>query len=488
MHGLGECKLAAPDWLSVTMKNLIYLATGLFALTGAESSGQPAGMPEKPNLVVIMADDLGYADVGFNRNSELPTPNIDRIAEDGVVFTDAYVPFAVCGPSRAGFITGRYPQRFGFERNPAWRPTDPSVGLSLEEKTIAEVLRPAGYTSGLVGKWHLGSHEKLHPLSRGFAEFFGHLGGGLRYFPEDLTIEHTLETKNEPESYKTWVSRGRQPVRTQRYLTEEFSHEAVEFINRHKDQPFFLFLSYNAPHAPMQAPAEEIAKFNHLPDEKRRIYSAMVTVMDRGIGEVLDALDELGLAENTLVFFLSDNGGAIEANGSRNTPLRGGKSQPFEGGIRVPMAAKWPGVIPAGTRYSQPVSSLDIMATITAANDLPENPQRPLDGVNLVPYLRGTKTGAPHERIYLRAIDVGMYAMRQGEFKMVKPKAGKAAAQNASPLLFNLAEDLAERKDLAGAEPGRLKSLQQGYEAWSGQLIEPTFPGLDMREWQNAKP
>ena len=462
-------------------------ALTLFALAflPAEMS---AADPAPPNLIVIMADDLGYADVGFFGKSDIPTPNIDRIAKGGVIFTDAYVTFAVCGPSRAGFITGRYPQRFGFERNPAWKPADPTVGLPLEEKTIAEVLRPAGYKTGIIGKWHLGAHEKLHPLSRGFDEFFGHLGGGLRYFPEELKIQQTRDAKNEPESYQTWVSRGREPVATHKYLTDEFSDEAVKFVKRHKDGPFFLYLAYNAPHGPLQAPEEDIAKFQHVPDEKRRIYSAMVSVMDRGIGDVLDELDRLGLTENTLIFFLSDNGGPTSSNGSRNTPLRGAKSDPFEGGFRVPMAARWPRVLPAGIKFSGPVSALDIMATIAEVNHLKEDPERPLDGVNLIPYLLGENSGSPHERIYLRAFDSKMFAMREGHFKIVRPKQPKDDGKEAPLLLFNLADDLSEKTNLADADPERLKSLEQNYQKWNAQLIEPIFPGLSMKEWQNARP
>ncbi len=457
-------------------KSLPLTATfSFFALAGTLGAAPP-------NLIVIMTDDQGYADVGFNGNSDIPTPNIDRIAKDGVVFTDAYVTYSVCGPSRAGFITGRYPQRFGFERNPAYKPNDPKVGVPLEEKTIAEVLRPAGYKSGIIGKWHLGAHETLHPLARGFDEFYGHLGGGHRYFPEDLTIKDSREAKHEGESYQTWILRGREPVRTEKYLTEEFSREAVEFVQRHKDGPFFLFLAYNAPHSPMQAPKEEIAKFAHVPDEKRRIYSAMVTVVDRGVGQVLDQLDKLGLTDNTLVFFLSDNGGPTNDNASRNTPLRGQKSDPWEGGFRVPMAARWPGVIPAGTKFTEPVSSLDIMATIAAANGIPEDAERPRDGVDLVPFLRDGKTGAPHERIYLRKFDSGVFALRDGDFKMVRPK------KDDPVVLFNVEEDIGEKKNLAEGNDARLESMRQAYGEWNAQLIEPTFEGLKMKSGPKAKP
>lgn len=433
-----------------------------------------------PNLVVIMTDDQGYADAGFNGGKEIPTPNMDRLAAGGAVCTNAYVTGTVCAPSRAGFITGRYPQRFGFERNVAWQPKNPTTGIAVEETTIAAALRPYGYKSGLVGKWHLGSHDNFHPLNRGFDEFYGHLGGGHRYLPEELTIPKTTEARNEPESYLTWMLRGFEPVRTERYLTEEFTREALEFVRRQKDNPFFLFLAYNAPHAPMQATDEELAKFSHIKNEKRRTYAAMLTVVDRGVGQILDLLGELKLADDTLIVFLADNGGPVHANGSNNGVLRGHKGQTFEGGFRVPFAIRWPAKIPAGLRYDQPVSSLDIFATIAAANQIPAHAERPLDGVDLVPYLRGDKSGAPHERIYIRQFDSGTYAMREGDFKIVKSK------KDAAPALYNLAADPSERTNLAAQDSERLNRMQASYDAWNAQLREPAFPGLDMREWQQA--
>jgi arylsulfatase A-like enzyme len=433
-----------------------------------------------PNLVVIMTDDQGYADAGFNGGTEIPTPNLDRIAAGGVRFTNAYVTYAVCSPSRAGFMTGRYPQRFGYERNVAFRPHDPAAGLSLRETTLAEALRPAGYTSAAIGKWHLGSHDNFHPLNRGFDEFFGHLGGGLNYFPEKLTIRDYREAKNESESYRTWIVRNREPVQTTRYLTEEFTHEALDFVRRQKNNRFFLYLAYNAPHTPMQAPEEEIAKFAHIPNEKRRTYAAMLSVVDRGVGQLLDLLDELQIADNTLVFFLSDNGGPTADNGSRNAPLRGAKGSPFEGGFRVPFAARWPGVFPAGATYEKPVSSLDIFATIAAANQLVARTDRPLDGVDLVPFVRDGREGAPHPRIYLRNFDRGAFAIREGDHKLVRTEKDQA------PMLFNLGADISERRDLAAAEPERVQTLLGTYETWNAQLIEPAFPGLPRSEW-NAK-
>lgn len=434
-----------------------------------------------PNLIVIMTDDQGFGDTGFNGCKDIPTPNMDRLAASGAVCTNAYTAFSVCAPSRAGFLTGRYPQRFGFERNTAWQPTVPTTGINPAEKTLADALRPYGYHSGIIGKWHLGANDNFHPLNRGFDEFYGHLGGGHRYLPEELTIKNTLDCHNEPDSYRSWILRGFEPVRTERYLTEEFTREALDFVRRQKENPFFLFLSYNAPHAPLQAPAEEVAKFAHIKNEKRRTYAAMLTVVDRGIGQVLDLLDELKLADDTIVFFLSDNGGPMSANGSSNGVLRGSKGDVFDGGFHVPFAVRWPGKIPARSTYTQPVSSLDIFATLAAANHIPASTERPLDGVDLIPYLRGEKTDAPHERIYLRMFDAGAFAMREGDFKIVQPK--KAA----SPALYNLAKDISERTDISEGNAERFSKMQREYQEWNAQLIDPAFPGLDMREWQKPQ-
>ena len=213
-------------------KDLTALTAGLLCIANAEAK------ETKPNLIVIMCDDLGYADVGFNGCKDIPTPNIDTIASNGVVCTAGYTSYSVCGPSRAGFITGRYGQRFGFERNPQHKPDDPNMGLPKDERTIGEALKPVGYTSGIVGKWHLGSHDTLHPLSRGFDYFFGHLGGGHRFFPEELTVEgHGM---GEWQSYRTKILRNHEMVEITKYLTDEFSDAAVEFVTENKDNPFFF--------------------------------------------------------------------------------------------------------------------------------------------------------------------------------------------------------------------------------------------------------
>jgi arylsulfatase A-like enzyme len=411
----------------ITPMKLILLSVSALLFTSLLSAGSP------PNLLVIMCDDLGYSDVGFNGGEEIPTPNIDTIASQGIVFTNGCASYSVCVPSRAGFITGRYQERFGFGRNPQYRPDDPNMGLPADEQTIAEALRTVGYTSGIIGKWHLGANrEAHHPLNRGFDEFFGHLGGGHHYFPDLLTIRDSYAVQSEVDSYKTWIMRDHEPVdEVDAYLTDAFSEEALRFLERHQEDPFFLFLSYNAPHTPMQATEEDLASFAHIPDLNRRRYAAMVSAVDDGVGQILEKLRELGLEENTIIFFFSDNGGPMNANASENQPLRGQKSDVWEGGFRVPYAMQWPAVLEGGQTFPEPVSLMDVFGTIAAVADVDRSDQKPLDGVNLIPYLTGEKEGAPHERIFIRRFDAKRSAVRSGDYKLlVQPDEGKWHARH----------------------------------------------------------
>jgi arylsulfatase A-like enzyme len=453
------------------MNRIILLLASAGSLLGAIAAAH-AQTNRPPNLIVIMTDDQGYADVGFNGCKDIPTPNLDSIAQNGVRFTSGYVVYPVCSPSRAGFITGRYPQRFGYERNPRFQPGNRVSGLALTETTLADALGKVGYHSGIIGKWHLGAHPELHPLKRGFNEFFGHLGGGARYFPEELTLKEASHAMDEGQSYRLWMMRNHEPVRTTQYLTDEFSNEAVQFVTRNKNKPFFLYLSYNAPHTPMQAAGDYLSRFANIKNPQRRTYAAMVSAVDDGVGRLLATLREQGLEQQTLVFFLSDNGGPEQANASNNGPLRGGKSDAWEGGLRVPFAAQWPGQLPKGMVYEKPVLSLDIFATVAALAGAPTNSARPLDGVNLMPYLTGKNAGSPHEAIYLRKFDQGAFAVRRGDYKLVIPRAG------AEPQLFNLAADLGETKNLAATQPEVLGELEQLRAAWNAQLIPPVFQGL----------
>lgn len=448
------------------MKLQIFVIISLFAQIGAAKV-------EKPNMIVIMCDDLGYADVGFNGCKDIPTPHIDSIARNGVRCTNGYVAYSVCGPSRAGFMTARYPQRFGFERNPQYQPQDPDMGLTREENTIAELLRPAGYHSGIIGKWHLGAHiPTSHPMKRGFDEFYGHLGGGHVYFPEKLTIRRSQDAKGESESYRTWLMKNFEPVPPRKYLTDDFSDEAVSFVERNRDWPFFLFLSYNAPHTPLEATEKYLNRFSDIQDPKRKTYAAMVSAVDDGVGRVLKEVRRHGLEEKTIICFLSDNGGPTSKNASRNNPLRGDKGDAWEGGFRVPFAVQWKGRLPEGRVYDKPVSALDLGGTVVALSGAEVPKGKPLDGVNLIPYLTGENKGAPHEAIYLRQFDRNRFAVRQGNEKILIPwKGGKAQ-------LYDLGKDLGESTDLADRFPDKVEHLNRLRIQWNRQLREPAFLGL----------
>ena len=344
-----------------------------------------------PNIIVIISDDQGYADVGFHGSEEIFTPNIDRIADNGVVFPQGYVSFAVCSPSRAGLITGRYQNRFGYSRNILLAPKDSLMGLPLSEQTIPDVLNKVNYRTKAIGKWHLGAHESLVPESRGFDEFYGFLIGGHRYFPEDLTLNDLTEAGRQMDGYITKIYDNGKRINTKKYLTEELSDNAVKFIDNNSDNPFFLYLSYNAPHTPLQATKKDLDRNKHIDIEKRRTYAAMVSSMDDGIGLILDKLEEKNISDNTIVVFFSDNGGVEWYNFSDNGVLRGIKGDFFEGGIRVPFTMQWPNKIKAGIKYDKPIIALDIFATAAVAATAEKYIKNEIDGVDLLPYLNGDK-------------------------------------------------------------------------------------------------
>ena len=448
------------------------------ALLSCENQSQKVSIKKLPNVIVIMTDDLGYIDVGFNGSEEIPTPNIDRITQNGVKFTNGYTPYSVCSPSRAGFITGRYQQRFGYERNAQYRPNDPNMGLPQSEKTIPEVISQVGYTSGVVGKWHLGAHISNHPLNRGFDFFYGHLGGGHRYFPEELTIEDSYSISDEPLSYRTWIMRDHKPEKTDEYLTDEFSNEAVKFVEKNKEGPFFLYLAYNAPHSPLQATQKYLDRFDHIEDKKRKTYAAMVSAVDDGVGRILDQLESSSIAKNTIIFFLSDNGGPEPKNGSNNGPLREGKSSIYEGGNRVPFAMQWTGEI-SPMVYDNPVSSLDILPTIAELTNASITEDKRFDGVNIIPYLKGEKQGRPHPILYIRKFDEDLYSIRDGNMKLVTKN------KNSVKELYNLGKDIGEKNDLAKILPEEVYRLDSLLQHWNSQLIDPIFLGLIHTErWQ----
>lgn len=433
----------------------------------------------QPNLIIILTDDQGYADVGFNGSTDIPTPHIDRIANEGVRFTHGYVSFPVCGPSRAGLITGRYQGRFGYRNNPTLNPFDPVAGLPLEEENMAEVLGRVGYHSGIVGKWHLGTHPQFRPNVQGFDEFYGFVAGGHRYFPEDLVYQTIEEVDQKGGWYSTKLRRNEEVVETDEYLTDELSNEAVDFIARNHEKPFFLYVAYNAPHTPMQASQKYLDRFPHIDDKLRRTYAAMVSAVDDGVGRILAELETQNIDEDTLVFFLSDNGGAGN-NGSSNLPLRGSKGGVYEGGMHVPFAFRWPGQVPAGVDYEQPVSSLDIMGTMAGLTRVRIAEDRPLDGVNLMPYLQGKEQGPPHEFLFWQMFSAREGAVRSGDDKLV------LQSDETVTELYDLGRDLGETTDLAMTQQKKAARLRAAYDEWTSQLKPCPYDRLGT--WDPAKP
>jgi arylsulfatase A-like enzyme len=435
----------------------------------------------RPNIIIILTDDQGYGDVGFNGCKDIPTPNIDRIAKNGVVFKQAYVSYAVCAPSRAGLLTGRYQDRFGFSRNPLYKPLDPEIGLSLNEQTMAEYLQSEKYNTMAIGKWHLGAHEKFRPNNRGFKEFFGFIGGGHRYFPSDYTIENQDSARNEEQSYKTKLVRNKTVVEETEYLTDALSREAVQFVERNKQQPFFLYLAYNAPHGPLQASEKYLQRFQHITNPKRKTYAAMVSAVDDGVGLLINKLEELNLAENTMVIFLSDNGGPENDNASDNGPLRGAKGSLYEGGIRVPFAMQWPGIIKAGTVYEQPVISLDIFGTVAANINAANKPKNQLDGVDILPFLNGTKKEAPHNYLFWRQFDQKNYAVvHQSGMKGLILK-------DSAQFIYNLSDDIGEQKNLMDISAETFQQMEQQRKNWLANTIPPAFWGLNQAAEYNKQ-
>lgn len=407
----------------------------------------------RPNILVIVGDDMGYADIGVHGCKDIPTPHLDSLAANGVRCTSGYVSGPYCAPTRAGLMTGRYQNRFGFEFNPGPVAGD-DVGLPVSETTFADRLKAAGYKTGMVGKWHLGYTEKYHPNKRGFEEFYGFLGGARSYFPLD----------NPPVGGRMYRN-GEVLPENEPYTTDTFAREATAFIDRHAKDEWFLYLPFNAVHGPMHATEKYLACFKDVQPEGRRTYCAMMSAMDDGIGAVLAKLDEHKLTENTLVFFISDNGGP-PVNSSSNGVLRGNKAQTWEGGVRVPYLVQWKGRIPAGKTYDQPVIQLDIQPTALAAAGV-EAKDAKFDGVNLLPHLEGKVSMPPHDALYWRFGD--QMAIRQGNMKLVQ---GRGAEQR---MLFDLASDIGEQKDLATEKPEVVKELTAKYDQWAATLEKPRW-------------
>ncbi|WP_231756941.1 sulfatase-like hydrolase/transferase [Microbulbifer elongatus] len=453
------------------MDVLRILAVALLTLVASGASAAAAENIEKPNIVVILADDLGYADVGFNGSKDIVTPNLDKLANEGMTFSEAYTAHPFCGPSRAALMTGRYPHKIGSQFNLPVRGS--FVGVPTEEKFISKVLQDNGYFTGAVGKWHLGEAPEFHPNRRGFDEFYGFLGGGHNYFPElfnKLYAKQKAQGLTNIDPYIRPLEHNGKEIEENEYITDALSREGVNFVRKAADtgKPFFLYMAYNAPHSPLQAKQEDMAKFPGIKNKDRRTYAGMVYAMDRGVGDLVETLKSTGQLDNTLIVFFSDNGGD-KRYGANNNPLREGKGSVFEGGFRTPMVMHWPRQIKAGSRFEHPIKALDLFPTFAGLAGASLEPDNKLDGKNIFPFL---KTGeAPHKDELIFALrHRGSYsdaAVRRNEWKAVK------VGEDSPWKLFNIEQDKEETRDLAEKHPLMLRDMVREMEVWSWDNAQP---------------
>ncbi len=474
-------------------KTVVTAAIAALALASiGPASLRAATEPRKPNIVVILADDLGYADISAYGIKRINTPNIDSIGNQGIKFTDAYATAPVCGPSRAGLNTGRYPQRTGFEYNngPARRDLDEGLGLALGEIPLPQALRGEGYHTGMVGKWHLGSATPFYPTNRGYDEFVGFLTGQTEYIDPKVPGVHTFEAAESSEGAVAVAARAtlrgalneimegpnRRVVRNeQQYLTDYFGERASDYVKRNApgDKPYFLYFAPNAAHAPFQVTQKYYDRFPQIKDEHLRIYAAMISALDDAVGQVLKAIDDSGEANNTLVYFMTDNGCAAYVPGICSCePLRGGKLTHYEGGTRVPFMIRWPGKIRPGQVDRRIVSLLDVFPTSLAAAGGKLPTDRTYDGVDLMPFLSARKKNdKPHDELIWRRSP--LVSIRKGDWKLWKSVGSEYGTYT---LLFNLKTDLNEAHNVAAQNPKKVQELEADIARWSRDMQDPKWP------------
>jgi arylsulfatase A-like enzyme len=479
-------------------------------VTWQSGPATPNGVSGMPNVVVIVADDLGYNDLTFAgggvADSKVPTPNIDSLARDGVEFTHGYAGNSTCAPSRAAIMTGRFPTRFGFEFTPAPKPFMKLIarfsagskrrapvyfedrekdvppmaeeGLPASEVTLAELLHARGYRTLGLGKWHLGEAPAMRPDSRGFDEYLGFLPGGSLYL--DLDDPNSVESRQDfdPIDRFLWANltfsvrkNGGPRFTPDAYMTDYLAREAAHAIEANRSRPFFLYLAFNAPHTPLQATRADYDALSSIGDHELRVYGAMVRALDRGVGQVLAALRDNGLEENTLVLFVSDNGGADYIGlPDINRPFRGWKMTFFEGGVHTPFFAKWPAKLPKGTRFDSPVGHVDVFATAAAAAGASLPSDRVMDGVDLVKLVRGEPGARAHEALYWRS---GHYrSIMAGDWKLQVSERPKVT------WLFDMRADPTERSNVAESQPEKVKELAAILARYDSEMVPPKWPAL----------
>ena len=411
----------------------------------------------KPNILIILADDAGYSDFGFMGSDEIKTPNLDKLASDGVTFNNAYVSASVCSPSRAGLLTGMYQQRFGHECN-----LDSDVNNSFDPNqiTIAEALKTKGYRTGLIGKWHLGDKKQNHPLNNGFDYFWGFISGARNYF-YNPSEESRISVRN--------VVENNSPTKFDGYLTDVLGDKAVDFIekNHQSNSPFFLFLSFNAPHTPMQAKKEVLEKFKYNP---RKVYASMMWSMDEAIGSVINELKENGQYNNTIIYFLSDNGATSSKSSSSPFPFKGWKGNQYEGGIKTPMIMTWKNKIKPNTQFNGFISSLDIFKTSLEVSNVDKSSMKNADGKNIMISLNN-KT-IENEDLFWRKDK--MATVRSGNYKLIR-------LNDTSTVLYNIKKNYYEDLDLKTKEPNTHDSLFKKLSNWEMSLIKPNW--IENKNW-----
>lgn len=465
-----------------------------------------------PNIIILLADDLGKSEVSAYGENHVLTPNIDKIGEEGVIFNQAYVTAPTCAPSRCGIMTGRVQNRFGFETQVMEfyptniieylsgkyfvntgdfiveaKPQFPAEwqvikqGVPPTEITLAERLKAMGYNTGIVGKWHLGVSKHNLPLNRGFDYQYGFYGASSLYTPE-RNWSHVMNYEHQSFSTQYQWNMGRygeaaimdngEEIREEKYITWAFRDKAMEFIETNKEEPFFLYCAFSAPHIPFQAPVEYYCKYGHVADENKRVYYAMISALDDAIGEIHQKIKDLGLEENTIIYLLSDNGGASYTGATDNYPLKGGKLTQFEGGINVPFMMKWKGKIPAGTRYENPVSSTDIFVTsvLNSGGSLPTD--RDYDGVDLMPFITGINKEKPHQQLFWRAEHI--WAIRDGDYKLI------LSTRDGWAELYNIKTDKSEKYNLKEQMPDLYKELYETHKKWQDTNLpdKPMWPRI----------
>lgn len=428
------------------------------------SACAPSSSPEaRPNLLVIVADDVGIGSIGAYGAPIVRTPNIDSLAADGVRFTQGYVSAPACAPSRAALLTGRDHNRYGYDRaGTVLTELREGTGVPESEVLLSDVLRGAGYATGAFGKWHLGSAKALRPRARGFDVFFGFLSGAHDYFDWGSGLWGPVFRNDERAIGDT-------------YLTEAIAAEAVQFIEAHAGgpAPFFAYVAFNAIHAPFQVPESYKDPYrSQISHDGELVAAGLISALDAGVGEILSALQRLGLTDDTLVFFLSDNGGDFW-----NGDLRGVKGSLLEGGIRVPFLVRWPGVVPAGRDYDPTVTALDVFPTLRSAARAPAPEARAYDGLDLLPFLTGAREGPPHEALYWQWEE--QWAVRVGPAKYTHARTTRKPVP-VDTFLFDLGTDPTESTDLGPERPdlvGRLCSLAEAWrEALENDAAPPELP------------